>query len=82
MKFIVELRLKSGSTRRAVDAFEQRGPNRTLGVSLKGAWVGTRSEVVFALIESENEELVREASRAWAEVGDCEINPVIELEQF
>jgi hypothetical protein len=82
MKFMVEVRLKPGSTRRAVEAFEQRGPNRTLGVSMKGAWVDTRKEVIYALVESADEGLVCEASRSWAEVGDCEINPVVEIEQF
>lgn len=82
MKFMVELRLKPGSTRRAVDAFEERGPNRTLGVFLKGAWVSSKQEVIYALVESENENLVCEASRSWAEVGDCSISPVVEIEQF
>jgi hypothetical protein len=82
MKFMVELRLKPGSTYRAIDAFEQRGPNRTAGVSFRGAWVGTRSEVIYALVESAEEALVCEASRAWAEVGDCEISPVVDIEQF
>lgn len=82
MKFMVVLRLKPGSMCCAVETFEERGPNRTLGVSLKGAWVDTRSEVIHALVESADEALVCEASRSWAEVGDCEINPVIEIEQF
>lgn len=82
MKFMVELQLRSGSTYRAMDAFEERGPNRNAGVSLRGAWVGTRSEVVFALVESEDESLVRDASSAWADVGVYTINPVVEIEQF
>jgi hypothetical protein len=82
MKFMVELRLKPGSTRRAVATFEERGPNRTLGVSLRGAWVDTQKEVIYALVESADEGLVCEASRSWAEVGDCQINPVVDIEQF
>ncbi|HEY2894660.1 MAG TPA: DUF3303 family protein [Pirellulales bacterium] len=82
MKFIVEMVLKPGSTYRAMDAFELRGPNRNPGVALRGAWVGIRSELVFALVESEDEALVREASRAWADVGEYKINPVVEIEQF
>jgi hypothetical protein len=82
MKFMVELVLKPGSTYRAMDAFELRGPNRNPGVVFRGAWVGIRSELVFALVESEDEALVREASRAWADVGEYKINPVVEIEQF
>jgi hypothetical protein len=82
MKYIVELRLKAGSTYRAIEAFEQRGPNRSAGVSFRGAWVGTRSEVIFALVESDEESLVRDASAAWADVGEFNINPVVEIEQF
>jgi len=79
---MVELRLKADSTRRAMEAFEQRGPNRVAGVSFRGAWVDTQREMVFALVESDDENLVREASLAWADVGDCEIHPVVEIEQF
>jgi len=82
MKFMVELVLKPGSTYRAMDAFELRGPNQNPGVALRSAWVGIRSELVFALVESDDEELVRNASRTWADVGDCKINPVVEIEQF
>jgi hypothetical protein len=82
MKFIVELRLKPGSTYRAIEAFEQRGPNRSAGVSFRGAWVGTQSEVIFALVESSEEALVRDASAAWSEVGEFKINPVVEIEEF
>jgi hypothetical protein len=82
MKFIVEFRLKPGSRNKAVDAFDLRGPNRNPGVSLHAAWVGTNSDVVFALGESEDESLVRQACSSWAEVDDFIIHPVIEIEQF
>lgn len=82
MEFIVELRLKPGSTRRAIEAFEERGPNRTPGVALRGAWVETPKELIFALVESKDEALVLEASRAWADVGDCQIHPVVDIDQF
>lgn len=82
MKFMVEARLKTGSTRSAIEAFEQRGPNRTLGVSYRGAWIDTRRELVYVLLESEDEQLVHEACRAWADIGDSEIHAVVEIEQF
>jgi hypothetical protein len=82
MKFIVEMRLKPGSTNPAIEAFELRGPNRTTGVSFRGAWVGVGSEIVFALVESEEERLVQEACLSWAEVGNSVIYPVVEIEQF
>lgn len=82
MKFMVELVLKPGSTYRAMDAFELRGPNRNPGVAFRGAWVGIRSELVFALVESDDEELVRNASRTWADVRDCQIHPIVEIEHF
>ena len=82
MKFMVELKLIPGSTRQAVEAFEQRGPNRSPGVAMRGAWVGTGEDFIFALVESDDESLVLKASQAWADVGDCEIHPVIDIEQF
>jgi hypothetical protein len=82
MKYIVEMRLRPGSKNRAIDAFELRGPNRSPGVALRGAWVGVGSEIVFALVESDEERLVREASHSWEDVGDSVIHPVVEIEQF
>ena len=82
MKFIVELRLKPGSTNLAIDAFELRGPNRAAGVSFRAAWVSVGSEIVFALVESAEERLVQDACHSWAEVGASVIYPVVEIEQF
>lgn len=82
MKFIVEFRLKPGSKNRAMDAFQQRGPNRNPGVSLRAAWVGTSSDVVFALGESDDESLFRQACASWGEVDDFVVHPVVEIEQF
>ena len=82
MKFIVEFRLKPGSKNKAVDIFETRGPNRNPGVSFRQAWVGTKSDVVFVLVESESESLVISVAQSWGAHGDYQIHPVIEVEQF
>lgn len=82
MKFMVEFRLRPGSKNSVVDAFEQRGPNRNPGVTLLGAWVGTRRDLVFALGESDDESLIRQACLSWDDQGDFEIYPVVEIEQF
>lgn len=82
MRFIVEFRLKPGSKNKIVDAFELRGPNRIPGVTFREAWIGTKSEVVFVLAESENESLVVQAAESWGEQGEYKITPVINVEQF
>ena len=82
MQFMVEAQLKPGTTRQAVEAFEQRGPNRSPGVSFRGAWVDGRREVVYVLIESADENLVREASRTWAAMEDCKISSVVPIDQY
>jgi uncharacterized protein DUF3303 len=82
MKFIVELRINAGGKTNAIEAFELRGPNRHSGVIFRGAWVGTRSDVVFVLAESEDEALVDKAAKFWNEHGECQITPVLDIEQF
>ena len=82
MKYMVELRLKSGVKNKALEAFEQRGPNRTPGVMLRGAWVADRKDLVFALLESADEALIAQAASSWSEFGDSQITSVHDIEQF
>ena len=82
MKFIVECRLKPGLKRKAVEAFELRGPSRNPGVTLEQAWIGNHSDVVFVLAESENESFVQKVAQGWSEYGTFEIHSVIDVEDF
>lgn len=82
MKCMVEFHLKPGSKEAALQMFEQRGPNRDPGVTLRNAWIGTRSDVVFVLIESTSETLVAQATEAWRQHGDYKIHPVLDIEQY
>ena len=82
MKFMIEFPVKPGNKNRVVEAFEQRGPNRSPGVNFQGAWIGKNSDVVFALVESTDESLVTSAAKSWTETGNFRITPVIDLEQF
>ena len=82
MKFIVELRLQPGMRNKAVEAFEQRGPNRNPGATFKGAWVGKQSDVAFVLVESEDEAHVAKAAQSWAAFGQTQIHSVTDIEQY
>jgi hypothetical protein len=82
MKFMVELRLKPGNKNKIVDAFELRGPSRNRDVTFQAAWVGTNSDVVFALVESASEAQVAAAGKSWSEFGDYQIHPVIDVQQY
>lgn len=82
MKFMVEFRLKPGSKEKAVESFERMGPNRNPGVSFHGAWIGIRSDTAFVLTESDDEALVATVAESWSEYGDCQIQPVIDIENF
>ena len=82
MKFIVEIQIKDGDKNKAVQAFEQRGPNRNPGVAFKGAWIGRSDDVAFVLVESGDEALVTAVAQSWSEIGDFRITQVIDLEQF
>ncbi len=82
MKFMVEFQVKPGGKNKVVEAFETRGPNRNPGVTFQGAWIGTNTDVVFALVESESEALVAKAGQSWGEFGAYHIHPVIDVQQF
>lgn len=82
MKYMVEFRLKPGAKEAALQTFEQRGPNRNPGVTFRGAWVGTHSNVVFALLESESDASVTQSAEAWRQHGEFTIHPVLDIEQY
>jgi uncharacterized protein DUF3303 len=81
MKFMVEFRLNPGSKQKVIETFELVGPNRQAGVAFRNAWIGTRSDVVFVLVESAEEALVAKAAQAWNEQGESRIEPVLDVEQ-
>jgi hypothetical protein len=82
MKFMVEFPVRPGNKNKVIEAFEQRGPNRSPGVTFQSAWIGKDSDVVFALVESAEESLVTGAAKSWTETGNFRITPVIDLEHF
>ena len=82
MKYLVQLRLKPGCQDKALELFEQHGPTRMPGVRFRQAWINTRSHIVFAVMESDDELLVEKAAQSWAQLADMEIHPVIDMEQF
>ena len=82
MKFLVELRFQTGGKVKALEAFELRGPNRHPGVTFRGAWVATQSDVAYALVDSDDEGLVSKAAQSWAEQGDYRITQVIDVDQL
>jgi hypothetical protein len=82
MKFMVQFRLKPGSKNKAVACFESRGPNRNPGVTFRGAWVGKDSDVVFVLVESEDESLLTSAAQSWSEFGTHQATAVLDIQQY
>ncbi len=78
---MVEIQLQAGNKNKAFEAFEQRGPNRTDGVTFRGAWVGKESEVVFVLVECADEKNLATASQTWSEFGTFRVHPVIDIQQ-
>ena len=82
MKFMVEFRLKPGAKNKAVEAFEQRGPNRIQGVTFEGAWIGNHSDVAFVLVDSEDEAHVTKVADLWSEFGQPQIHQVIDVQQY
>jgi hypothetical protein len=82
INFMVDVRLKPGSKNRAVDTFEQRGPNRDPTVKFHAAWMGANTDIAFVLIESQAETDVASAAENWNALGEIKIHPVIDIEQY
>ena len=82
MKFMVEFTVQPGGKNKAVEAFEQRGPNRNPGVTYRGAWIGAHSDVAYVLVESFDEALVASAAKSWSQTGNFRLTQVIDAEQF
>lgn len=82
MKYMVEIRLKSGSKDKVMESFELRGPNRNPGVTYKGGWIATREEVVFVLVESDDDTSVEQALKNWNPPADVSVYPVIDIDQY
>jgi hypothetical protein len=82
MKYMVQFQLKPGCKNAAMACFDSRGPNRNPGVTLRGAWVGKDADVVFALVESEDESLVRGAGQSWGEFGTHVATAVVDIQQY
>jgi hypothetical protein len=82
MQFMVEFRLKPGAKSKAVETFEQRGPNRNPGVAFEKAWIGNHSDVAFVLVNSADEALVAKAAEQWSDFGQTQIHPVVDIQQF
>lgn len=82
MKFMVVYTLKPGCRDQLIEAFELYGPTRKAGVSFQNAWLDTRSDVAFALYESEDEALVKQASQTLTAFATSEIHPVISADQI
>jgi hypothetical protein len=82
MKYLVEVHLNPGAKNQAIEAFEQRGPNRTPHIKFDKAWLGSRTEVAFIVVSSDSENHVAEACKAWSGFGTIKIHPVIDIEQY
>lgn len=80
--YIVEFRLEPGSKNKIVAEFEERGPNRNPRVQLLNAWVGKKEDVLFAVVNTDDEGAVADACCNLSETGNYVIHPVINIEQY
>jgi hypothetical protein len=82
MKFMIEFRLKPGHKEQVLETFEKTGPNRHPGVTFRGAWVGSRSDVIFVLLESdEGESTVANLAESWKAHGEAKFHAVVDVDE-
>jgi hypothetical protein len=82
MKYMVEVQLKPGTRNKAVEAFDERGPNRNPGVTFVAAWIGSHSDVAFVLVDAEDESRVAKTAASWPDFGDAKIHAVVDVQQY
>jgi hypothetical protein len=82
MKFMIEFRLKPGHKDHVLATFERVGPNRNEGVTFRGAWVATHSDVIFVLAEGDDESRVAEVAGKWSEHGEATVHAVIDVDEL
>jgi hypothetical protein len=82
MKYMVQFRLNPGSKNAVVEYFELRGPNRNPGVKFLGAWIGKGEDVVFVLVEGDDQQHLAAAGASWAQFGEFDVFPVTDVEQY
>lgn len=82
MKYFVQFKFKPGNKQKMMEAFELLGPNRNPGVRLLGAWIAKNEEAIYAIAESNDDDLLGKAAQFWGGFGDYEITPVIDLDQY
>ena len=82
MKYLVHFRLKPDLKNKAVEFFEARGPNRHLGVSFLGAWIGKEEDVAFVLLDSDSEDHLAATGKTWGQFGTYEATPVVDIQHY
>lgn len=82
MKFMVEFHLTPGHKQQVLDSFERVGPNRNAGVAFRGAWVGSRSDIIFVLAESDAESRIAEVVASWGEHGTATVHVVADINEM
>lgn len=82
MKYMIEFRVKPGHKEKMLATFERIGPNRNAGVAFRGAWVGSRSDVIFVLAEGDDESRMAAVAQAWSQHGEATLHAVVDIEQI
>ena len=82
MKWMVEFHFKSEHKDQVMELFEQQGPNRNPGVKFRGAWIGSRTDVAFVLVEGDDEKRMEDVAQSWSEHGSYKLHPCVEVENY
>jgi hypothetical protein len=82
MKYMAKVQLQPGTKNTVMETFERIGPNRNPGVAFRGAWLGTQADVVFVLVESDDDAAVDRAIQNWNPPGQLELHPVVDVDQY
>lgn len=82
MLYMLCIQLHPGTKDQVIEKFELRGPNRSPGVTYRGAWIGAHDDSVFVLVESAEQSLIDQAIASWGDFGTFEIHPVNDVENY
>jgi hypothetical protein len=79
MKFMVEFRVQPGHKEQVLAEFERMGPNRQGGVTFRGGWVGSHSDMIFVLAETDDEARLAEVAQSWSVHGESKLYAVVDV---
>ena len=75
--YMIIERFRPGKVKALYQRFDQQGRLLPEGVTYLNSWIDEKVEICFQLMESESIDLIHQWIRAWDDLADFEVIPII-----